>query len=121
MEIIRGAEAWNKIINANMFNDEAPDGYEYILARIAFSVLDTKTDFAVDSPEYDFDTFSSNNEEMEKVSVVEPEPQMADRLYEGGNTEGWITVMVRKDDPAPKIAYGLDYDGTGGIWFALYE
>ena len=39
-EIVRGAEAWSRLQAANMFNSPAPEGYEYILARIYFKVLD---------------------------------------------------------------------------------
>lgn len=120
-EVIRGDAAWKKIKEENMFNDPAPDGYEYIMAKIAFSVLDTKIDVSVTPSEYNFKTFSSNNEEMEHPSIVNPEPTLSGSLYEGGNTEGWITVMVKKDDPKPKLSYGLDYNGAGGIWFALYN
>lgn len=120
-QMLRGAEAWKKIEEANMFNDPAPEGYEYILAKINFSVVDTKTDASVTPSEYDFDTFSSNNEEMERPSVVDPDPALSGSLYKGGKTEGWITVMVKKDDANPKLAYGLDYNGKGGVWFALYK
>lgn len=119
-EIIRGEKAWNKIKAANMFNNEAPEGYEYILAKIAFSVLDTKLDISITPSKYQFKAFSSNNEEMENPVIVDPEPGLSGSLYEGGNTEGWIPVMVEKDDTNPKLAYGLDYNGAGGIWFALY-
>ncbi len=119
METIRGEAAWTKIKEANMFNREAPAGYEYILAKIAYSVNDTKSDFAVNVSEYNFVAFSSNNEEMDRASVVDPEPVLDGKLYKGGNTEGWISVLVKTDDANPKLAYGLDYNGTGGIWFAL--
>lgn len=49
------------------------------------------------------------------------EPSLSGNLYSGGKAEGWATFMVKKDDPNPKLAYGLDIDGAGGIWFALYE
>ncbi len=119
VETTRGEEAWKKIKEANRFNDEAPQGYEYVLAKIAYSVVNTKGDFAVSVNYYDFEAYSSNNEEMESCSVVEPEPQLGGKLYTGGNTEGYAVFLVKKDDANPKLAYGLDYNGTGGIWFSL--
>lgn len=119
IETVRGDEAWKKIYEANQFNETAPDGYEYILAKVAFSVLSTKGDFAVTPSKYQFKCFTSNNEEVEQPSIVEPKPNLSGNLYEGGNTEGWICVLAKKGDTNPKLAYGLDYNGAGGIWFAL--
>ena len=119
METVRGSEALKRIKEANQFNSEPDEGYEYILAKIAFSVQNVKNDGALNVSEYSFTAFSGNNEEMPKKSVVEPEPQLSGKLYAGGNTEGWITVQVKKDDKNPKLAYGIDYNGGNGIWFAL--
>ena len=121
LEVVRGADALAKIKTANRYNSDPPAGYEYVLAKIAFSVTDTKTDRAIDASYYDFTAFSSNNEEMPRQSVVLPEPQLTGSLYAGASTEGYIAVLVKTDDTSPKLAYGLDYNGGGGIWFALYE
>ncbi len=118
-EVIRGEKAWQKIKDANMFNSPAKDGYEYILVKIGFTVMNTKSDFSIDANSYGFTAFSSTNEEMEYASVVEPDPELSASLYEGASTEGYITVQVKKDDPNPKLAYGLDYNGSNGIWFSL--
>lgn len=119
IETIRGEKAWEKIYAANQFNSTAPDGYEYILAKVAFSVFSTKDDIAVTPSSYQFKAFSSNNEEYTSNFIVCPEPTLGGKLYEGGNTEGWICLTVKKDDENPKLAYGLDYNGAGGIWFNL--
>ncbi len=119
METIRGEKAWEMLYAANMFNEEPEEGYEYILVKVAMSVMSVQDDNAFSVNSYEFETFSSNNEEMPAPILVEPEPQLTGKLYAGGSTEGWIAVMVKKDDANPKIAYGLDYNGAGGIWFAL--
>lgn len=119
LETVRGEKAMQMLTDANMFNDEPDEGYEYILAKVAVSALSVENDGAFSLNDYYFKTFSSNNEEMPRASVVEPKPQFDGKIYAGGNTEGWITVQVKKDDKNPKLAYGLDYNGIGGIWFAL--
>ena len=122
MEIKRGKEAMDFLKKANKYNEEPEDNnYEYVVAKVAVSVLDVEDDGALEVGDYYFNSFSSNNEEMPSASVYEPEPQLTGKLYAGGNAEGWITVMVKKDDFQPKLAYGLDYDGKNGIWFKLYE
>ena len=124
MEIVRGNDAYNMLRKTNKYYDyTAPDGYEYVLAKVALSVLSVEDDGAVDASdmEYKFKSFSNNNEENPDQYVTEPEPNLEGILYAGGNTEGWIARLVKKDDAKPKLAFGLDYDGKGGIWFALYN
>lgn len=116
---VRGAEAYRLIKKANQYNDEAPEGYEYVLAKIALTVEYIQNDASISCDEDDFTCFSSNNEEMPDKSVIEPTPHFDGRLYAGGNRDGYVCFLVRKDDENPKIAYGLDYEGKGGIWFAL--
>ncbi len=119
MEVIRGQQAWDKIIAANQFNDEPDEGYEYALVKIGVSVMTVENDGAYNLSEYEFKSFSSNNEEMPGTYVVTPDPQFEGKLYAGGNAEGWIVVQVKKDDKNPKLAYGVDYNGAGGVWFSL--
>lgn len=118
MEVVRGADAWKIIKDSNMFNDEAEAGYEYIIAKVAFSLLSTQTDIAISATSYDFDFYSGNNEEYDSPYVV-VDNALSTNLYAGGNAEGYIVGKVRVDDANPKVAYGLDYNGAGGIWFAL--
>lgn len=123
MEVIRGDDAYTMLRKANRYNDPAPDGYEYVLVKVALSVLSVEDDGSVNASSmgYKFKSFSNNNEESPDQSAVEPEPNLEGMLYAGGNTEGWIARLVKKDDAKPKLAFGLDYDGKGGIWFALYN
>lgn len=118
-EVLRGKKAWTKIENANMFNDEPREGYEYILAKIDVSIDNVKDDKAISINGYDFDCYSSNNVEYERASVVTPEPKLDTSLYEGGNTVGYVVFEVMQTDENPKIVFGQQYDGTGGIWFNL--
>ena len=39
LEVIRGTDAWNRLIEANMFNSPPKEDHEYILARIKFEYL----------------------------------------------------------------------------------
>lgn len=118
IETVRGAEAWNLIENANMYNDKPMDGYEYIIAKVAFSLLTSQDDKAVRASSYDFDFYSENNEEYEYASVVF-ENELDTNLFVNGNAEGYIIGCVRISDANPKVVYGLSYDGTGGVWFSL--
>lgn len=119
LEAVRGDAAYEALKAKNDFYPEPKDNYEYMNVKIAFSVVSTKGDFSVSLGQTNFTSFSSNNEESPNNYYTSVDPVLTGALYEGGNAEGWITVLVKKDDPNPKLAYGLDYNGSGGIWFAL--
>lgn len=119
-EVIRGQKALDMIKEANQFNDDPSQGYEYILAKIGISIQSSKDGKSVDVYSGDFKSFSTNNAEYSAfVSVVEPEPELSGAIYAGGSSEGWVAFQVKKDDISPKFVYGANYDGTGGIWFSL--
>ena len=120
LEVVRGDDLVEAMKKKRLTYKDAEEGYEYANVKIAYSVVSTKGDFAVTPYQSHFTAFTSNNEECpEYWYQAEMEPQLEGQLYEGGNTEGWIAVQIKKDDPAPKLAYGLDYNGANGIWFAL--
>ena len=119
METVRGEKAYDALNDKLLPYPKPDEGYEYMNVKIAFSVNETKEDVSVNVSDYGFDAFSSNNEESPSTYLASVEPNLQGSLYAGGNTEGWITVQVKKDDKAPKLAYGLDYNGAGGLWFAL--
>lgn len=121
IEFLRGEQAYENLKKKSVLYPAPEDGYEYMNVKVAFSVIDTATDFSVLATGSNFDSYTANNEECPKNYYTSIDPSLTGNLYAGGNTEGWITVMVKKDDPNPKLVYGLDFDGKNGIWFALYE
>jgi len=121
VEIVRGAEAWSRIEEANMFNDPAPSGFEYVLVRIRFEYLEGPTaDTSYDISPVWFTVVSSEGREQEYESVVPPEPELRASLYPGATHEGWGAYLVEEQDDKPLITFGRDYKGRGGIWWQLY-
>lgn len=119
-EVLRGKKAWEKIEEANMFNSEPAADEEYILAKIKIKAVEVKDDKSISISGASFDCYSGNNVEYNDYSVVvPPDPSLTTDLYSGGEHEGYIVFTVKKSDTSPKIAFGLKYDGTGGIWFKL--
>jgi len=116
-EIIRGDKAWEMIKEANMFNKPAKEGYEYLLAKIYFKVLDVNEGQAYRLSSFNINLISSDGKEYEYSSAVTPEPALDATLYKGASHEGWAVYEVKKDDPEPKLVFGRNYDGSGGIWF----
>lgn len=122
-EIIRGEKAWEMLKEANSFNKEAKDGYEYILAKIKVKLLDIEDGKAYDlNGSVNISLVSGEGREYEyAMGTVPPDPSLNAKLYKGSETEGWEVYAVKKDDVTPKLAFGRKYDGTGGIWFKAYK
>lgn len=122
LETIRGDKAWEMIKAANQFNSEPKEGYEYIIAKVAFSVLSAQNDTSIKAYYGNFDFFSGNNEEYDSVYVT-MDDMLSQNLYAGGNAEGYVVGMIKKDDKAPKLAYGLLLGSESvygkAIWFDL--
>ncbi len=119
-DVIRGDGAWKLIKAANMFNEEPGAEEDYILVKIRVKVIDVEGDKKVDiSPVY-FNIYSGDNVEYDNiVFATEPEPSIRTSLYAGGEHEGYAVYKVKKSDTNPKLVFGQEYDGTGGIWFKL--
>jgi hypothetical protein len=52
---------------------------------------------------------------------VDPDPSIDADLYPGASHEGWMSFQVAVDDSESLMTFGRKYDGTGGLWFKLYE
>ncbi len=118
-EVVRGDAAWQKIIATNQFNKEPGSDEEYILAKIYIKATQIKDDKKINISIFNFDPYSTNNAKYDIVSVVTPEPNIDAEIFTGAEHEGYVVYKVKKTDSNPKMAFGLKYDGTGGIWFKL--
>ena len=93
LETVRGDAAWQAIQSANQFNDPAPEGMEYLLAKIH-----AKCTYA-DSEEhsisgYDLNVTGDRLIQYSPASVVDPDPSLDAQLYKDGETEGWVSFAV---------------------------
>ncbi|MDR3586725.1 MAG: cell wall-binding repeat-containing protein [Desulfosporosinus sp.] len=120
-QIIRGAQAGTMIKNAYALNDPPKLGYEYLLAKISFKLLDVDGGKSLSVVgKSDFNLVSQEGKVYDQVVEVEPDPQLDTTLYKGASNEGWVVFLVKPGDTKPMISYGVNYDGTGGIWFKAY-
>lgn len=116
-EVIRGEEAWKIIEAANSFNSKAPEGHEYLLARINFKVVSNKKeDATVSLSPVNFTLVSTSGKDYDFPMVVVPDPELRANLYAGASNNGWAAFIVKTDDKDPLLAFGRDYDGTKGVW-----
>lgn len=121
-EVIRGAEAWKLIKESNPFNPGAEDGKEYVVAKVKVTIDSVKGDKAIHLYNSSFTAFSAANVEYNSVWLnAGSVPSFSADVYEGGTLEGYVVFLVDQSDNAPKICFGTEYDGSGGIWFSLVK
>ena len=118
-EVIRGEDAWQKIKAANMFNPEPEEGMEYVLVKLSASISDVADDASIHLSSYSFNFFATDYSGYDSVFVVAPDPTFGGDLYSGATSEGYIVAKIKKGDATPTMQFGADYQGKGGIWFAL--
>lgn len=122
LEMIRGDEAWQALKAANMFNEVAPEGMEYILIK-----LHVKSTYA-DSDEHTIGgcDFEVTGDLLTKYScgmalIVEPDPQLDATLYTGGEAEGWAGFLVGKGESNLILIFDetMNFEETGVRFIAL--
>jgi hypothetical protein len=121
-DYIRGEQAWQLIKEANTFNTLPETGFEYILAKVRFEYLNGPTpNTAYEVSSVWFNAVSSKGQDYDMTWLVNPGPSIDANLYPGASHEGWVSFQVAVDDIEPLMTFGRRVDGTGGIWFKLYE
>ena len=114
IEVIRGDEAAKMVEDANMFNEPAPEGKEYILAKFHITFVQDKSgnDEPLSVNYLDFCYASSTFSLNDDISLVVVNDKLDLKLYEGASGEGYVLLIADKDD----AGYAVFNDN---IWFAL--
>lgn len=117
-EVISGEEAWNMVKSGNRFNDEPPEGKEYMLAKFKISVIDAEEE-PFDLNHAYFDVVSGGGiEYTDFISVSGLEPDLRADIYTGATHEGWTYFLVDTDDNPLAV---FDRKDDSEIWFKLRQ
>jgi hypothetical protein len=97
LEVKRGEEAWKDMQAASEFNEEAPEGMEYLIVK-----LHVKSTYA-DGDEHSLGScdFSVTGDQFINYScgaASEFEPILDATLASGAEAEGWVTYLVGKGE-----------------------
>jgi hypothetical protein len=128
-EIERGASAYATLQKADPTIAPAPDGYEYLLAKVSASMqaaLSSTTWLGAiqlhwDLKNEDFHCYSSDQTEYAAAYVPNPpDPNMKFTiiLISGQSADTWAFFQVATTDLQPRMYYGIDQIT---YWFALYK
>jgi len=117
LEVMRGEKAEDWIKNAGESNAPAPNGFEYVLARIRFefSARGAPGDKTWSLSATQFHAFSGDGTRYGAASIALPEPELAGDLRSGDSLEGWIAFAVAEQDRQPLMIFD-----QGNVWFQLY-
>ncbi len=122
LEALRGIEAARRVAEANMFNEPAPEGEEYLLARVRARYLGRDDpDVMAQISQSDFRATGAANVVYERPLVVAPEPRLDAYLFPGGQVEGWLVVQVPADETGLTLVFqpGFALSDKNVRFFAL--
>ncbi|MBX0329313.1 protein kinase [Oscillochloris sp. ZM17-4] len=115
-EVLRGDAAYQRLIEANRYNDPPKDGTEYLLALVEVRFIGAKDELVMVS-DSNFYSAVGDAQDVEATaikytSVVEPEPDMPFYLYPGGQSAGWVAVAIPKDTPSALLVFGPSFGSS---------
>jgi len=128
LETVRGKEANDRVKAASPDNKAAPDGFEFLLARVKFEL---KGRYVSDTIPLDLGNdplqwvvLASDLTEYPKVTVKAPAPALVGRVKPGDSMEGWVAFAVSQKDQKPVMVFDPDTGGATGrgktLFFKLY-
>ncbi|MFZ5918120.1 MAG: DUF4352 domain-containing protein [Chloroflexota bacterium] len=121
LDVVRGDEAYDMLLEANEYTEPPAEGLEYVLLRIYAKNL-AKTEEAQSIDGSVFHLTGDNNVLYRYPYVVEPEPNLDVRLYPGGEWTGWLAFEFGVGEENPVLVFGQVYDlDREGRFVALEE
>lgn len=122
VEVFRGEEAFDMLVEANSYNESPADGHEYVLVRLRAHSL-SRDDTFDDIWESDFKATGNENVLYERISLVEPEPRFGFYLFPGGSGEGYAAFQVRVEDTGLILRYEplFSFDDSDIRYLALED
>ncbi|RBP90712.1 hypothetical protein DFO70_109219 [Cytobacillus firmus] len=117
-EVLRGQDAQQKLKKMNEFNENAPEGYEWVLVKSKVKVADSETEdhpFTIDGI-MNFKFVSENGDIYSGDTVATAEPDFSFEMYKGNEKEGYIAGLVKTGEDAK-----MEYDSWVGntVFFDL--
>jgi hypothetical protein len=127
-ETVRGAQAMERLKAASPSNPPAPEGLEYVLARIKFELrgraVSDKLSFDFGDAPMQWMALSSDLTEYPRVSVTLPKPALTGKILSGQSVEGWVSFTVDRQETMPIMVFDPDTGGATGrgrtLFFKLY-
>jgi hypothetical protein len=102
LEVIRGDEAFQTLKSMNEFNEPAPDGYEWVLAKTKVKFTESETEdlpFFIDGI-MNFTLVSESGDIYSGDIFGTTNPDFSFEMYVGSEKEGYIAKLVKSGENA---------------------
>lgn len=128
LEVVRGEKAMTRLREADPKNPAAPEGMEYVLARVRFEfkgrAVTDRLPFDLGNAPLQWVALSSDLMEYPRASVTVPKPALAGQVKPGDTVEGWVAFAVDRKESKPVMVFDPDVGGATGrgrtLFFKLY-
>lgn len=124
VEVLRGQDAYDRVMRANSFNDDPPEGFEYVLVKLSVNYIQgpspddmLEISYNIWGNDYEMGCVSNNQIVTEVPWVSGLEPEIDFRLFPGAQAEGYLALYCESGDENPLLYFGVD-DG-GYQYFSL--
>ncbi|WP_010676881.1 hypothetical protein [Bacillus timonensis] len=102
LEVTRGEEAFNKLKGMNEYNEPAPEGYEWVLAKTKVKFVESETQ---DIPLFidgvmNFTMVSESGDIFSGDVYAVTDPDFSFEMYVGNEKEGYISGLVKTGEKA---------------------
>ncbi len=123
LQVLRGEQAWNLLKEINSSKKQLQTGYEYMLARISFSMkargAPADKTFDLGRP-MQFVVLSAEGREYLAPSIIPPKPELARVIRAEESAEGWIVFMVEQKESKPVMVFDPSSGGAMGRGKAVF-
>ncbi|WP_419955060.1 hypothetical protein ACN6MT_05670 [Neobacillus niacini] len=102
VEVVRGEAAYQQLRSMNEFNEPAPEGYEWVLAKTKVKFVESETEdlaFHIDGI-MNFDMVSESGDIYSGDIVGSTDPDFSFEMYVGNEKEGYISGLVKTGEKA---------------------
>lgn len=102
VEVERGDAAYKKLISMNEYNEAAPEGYEWVLAKTKVKFVESETEdlaFHIDGI-MNFTMVSENGDIYSGDIIGTTDPDFSFEMYVGSEKEGYISGLVKTGEKA---------------------
>lgn len=101
-EVMRGESAYEALRSMNEFNDPAPEGYEWVLAKTKVNFVESETEdlsLFIDGI-MNFDMVSESGDIYSGDIIGTTDPDFSFEMYVGSEKEGYIADLVKTGEDA---------------------
>ncbi len=122
LEVVRGDEAVQMVMDANQYNDPPPSSMEYVLVLVhATSTYEDNSSHEIS--DFDFALTGDRLIRYDPAFVFDLEPVLDAELLPGGESEGWLAFPVSIDEGNTILIFDewISFDEDNERYIALEE